>query len=69
MYLEGGIADAVGIGQGEVTFREVVQALDAGEDLATVPGLAVLRDGKVRYTDNRPVVGFDNFEPVPWRPS
>jgi radical SAM superfamily enzyme YgiQ (UPF0313 family) len=66
MYLEGGIADAVGIGQGEVTFREVVQALDAGEDLATVPGLAVLRDGKVRYTDNRPVVGFDNFEPVPW---
>ena len=66
MYLEGGIADAVGMGQGEITFREVVQAIDAGTDLAEVPGLAVLRDGKTVYTDHRPVVGFDKFEPVPW---
>jgi radical SAM superfamily enzyme YgiQ (UPF0313 family) len=66
MYLDGGIADAVGIGQGEITFREVVQALESGEDLATVPGLAVRRDGRTIYTDNRPVVGYDKFEPVPW---
>jgi len=66
MYLEAGIADAVGIGQGELTFREVVQALDSGEDLATVPGLAIWRDGAMVYTDHRPVVGFDRFERVPW---
>jgi radical SAM superfamily enzyme YgiQ (UPF0313 family) len=66
MYLEAGIADAVGIGQGELTFREVVQALDAGEDLAKVPGLAIWRDGRLVYTDHREVVGFDKFEPVPW---
>ena len=66
MYLDAGIADAVGIGQGELTFREVVQALDSGVDLATVPGLAVKRDGRVIYTDHRAVVGFDKFEPVPW---
>jgi len=66
MYLEGGIADAVGIGQGEITFREVVQALDSGTDLAEVPGLALRRDGRTIYTDHRPVVGFDQFEPVPW---
>ncbi|MFT4540496.1 MAG: anaerobic magnesium-protoporphyrin IX monomethyl ester cyclase [Planctomycetota bacterium] len=66
MYLENGIADAVALGQGEITFREVVQAVDHGEDLANVPGLAVLRDGKPHYTENRPVVGFDKFEPVPW---
>ena len=66
MYLEAGIADAVGIGQGEITFREVVSALDSGEDLANVPGLAVWRDGRMIYTDARTVVGFDQFEPVPW---
>ena len=66
LYFEHGIADAVGLGQGELTFRDVVRAVDAGEDLANVPGLAVERDGKVIFTDHRPVVGFDKFEPVPW---
>ena len=65
LYFEHGIADAVGLGQGEITFREVVKAVDAGEDLATVPGLAVERDGKVIFTEHRPVVGFESFEPVP----
>ena len=66
MYLQSGIADAVGIGQGELTFLDVVEALDSGEDLAKVPGLCVLRDGKPVYTEHRPVVGFDKFQPVPW---
>ena len=56
LYFEHDIADAVGIGQGEITFREVVAALDAGEDLANVPGLAVWRDGKIclLYTSPSP---------------
>ncbi|MEE9127380.1 MAG: radical SAM protein [Planctomycetota bacterium] len=66
LYFEHDVADAVGIGQGEITFREVVQALDCGADLAEVPGLAVRRDGQMIYTDHRPVVGFDVLEPVPW---
>ncbi|MEZ5978233.1 MAG: radical SAM protein [Planctomycetota bacterium] len=66
MYLDGGIADAVALGQGELTFREVVNALDAGEPLDSVAGLALKRDGKVVYTDHREVVGFEKFEPVPW---
>ena len=66
MYLEAGIADAVGIGQGEVLFREIVQAVDSGEDLANVAGLAIMRDGKVQYTAHREVVGFEGFEPTPW---
>lgn len=66
MYFEAGIADAVGIGQGEITFREVVKALDAGVNLETVPGLALWRDGHIHYTDHRAVVGFDQFAPVPW---
>ncbi|MCB9915668.1 MAG: B12-binding domain-containing radical SAM protein [Planctomycetes bacterium] len=66
MYLDGGIADAVCIGQGELAFREIVQTIANGGDLADVPGLAVKRDGRMIYTDHRPVVGFDQFEPVPW---
>ncbi len=66
LYLEQDVADAVCLGQGEVTFREVVQAVAAGEDLAGVAGLAVARDGEVIHTAHRPVVGFDALERVPW---
>jgi radical SAM superfamily enzyme YgiQ (UPF0313 family) len=66
LYLEEGIADAVGLGQGELTFWEAVQALDSGTDLVNVPGLVVQRDGKPVYTPHRAVVGFDQFPDPPW---
>jgi radical SAM superfamily enzyme YgiQ (UPF0313 family) len=66
MWLGAGVADAVGLGQGEITFFEVCEALASGVDLATVPGLAIQRDGKVVYTAHREVVGFDQIKPVPW---
>ena len=65
-YFAEGIADAVALGQGELTFWEVVQAIDCGEDLMSVPGLALERDGKVVYTDHRTIVGFDKFPDAPW---
>ena len=65
-FFKEGIADAVGLGQGELTFRDVVQAIDSGESLETVPGLMVERDGKTIMTDHRPVVGFDKFPDAPW---
>jgi anaerobic magnesium-protoporphyrin IX monomethyl ester cyclase len=66
LYLEADIADAVGIGQGEITFMQAVEALACGADLAEVPGLAIRREGQVVYTAHQPVVGFDKFQPVPW---
>ena len=66
LYLSDGIADAVGLGQGEMTFWDAVQAIESGEDLASVAGLAVMRDGEVVYTDHRPVVGFNDIPDVPW---
>ena len=66
LYLTEGIADAVGLGQGELTFWECVQALENGVDLAEVPGLVVLRDGKPLYTPHRAVVGFDQIPATPW---
>ncbi len=66
LYFEHGIADAVGIGQGELTFREAVQAIDAGEPLSSVPGLALPGGDRTIFTDTRPVVGFDKLERTPW---
>jgi radical SAM superfamily enzyme YgiQ (UPF0313 family) len=66
LYLKEGAADAVGLGQGEFTFQEIVQALDAGESLEKVPGLALMREGEIVYTDHRPVLGFDKIPDVPW---
>ena len=65
-YLREGVADAVGLGQGELTFWEVVQALESGTDLAEVPGLVVQREGEIVHTPKRPVVGFDKIPDVPW---
>ncbi|QDV05660.1 B12 binding domain protein [Planctomycetes bacterium Poly30] len=66
LYFQEGIADAVGLGQGELTFRDVVHAIDAGEDLEKVPGLVIEKEGKILYTEHRPVVGFDKFPDAPW---
>ncbi|MDA1265752.1 MAG: radical SAM protein [Planctomycetota bacterium] len=66
LQLGTGLYDAVVHGQGELTFRDVVQAIDAGEDLATVSGLSVMRDGQIVRTEHRSVVGWDKILPVPW---
>ncbi len=65
-YFVEGIADAVALGQGEMTFWEVVQALENGTPLDDVPGLALWRDGEMVKTASRVIVGFDKIPPVPW---
>lgn len=57
---------AVCHGQGEVTFLEVVQAIDASEDLGAVAGLSLLRDGVVYRTEPRRVVGWGELPDTPW---
>lgn len=66
LYFKEGIADAVGLGQGELTFMDVVQAIDAGTPLDDVPGLALWRDGALHKTLPRAVVGFDKIPDCPW---
>ena len=51
LFFKEGIADAVGLGQGELTFRDVVQAIDSGESLETVPGLLETEAGRVALDD------------------
>ena len=49
-------AGVVAIGQGEVTFEEVIKALDAGTPLDQVQGLALKRDGRLHFTGRRATV-------------
>jgi radical SAM superfamily enzyme YgiQ (UPF0313 family) len=66
MQLRTGLYDAVAIGQGEITFREIVQAVHAGEPLDDVHGLALMRDGKVYQTPERKIAGWDRILNLPW---
>ncbi len=66
LQLQTGLYDAVAHSQGELTFLDVVRAIDAGEPLDKVPGLSILRDGQVVRTEPRPVVGWDKVLNMPW---
>jgi radical SAM superfamily enzyme YgiQ (UPF0313 family) len=67
MQLSSGLYDAVILGQGELTFRDVVRAVDAGEPLDQLPGLALWRDGAMVKTEHRAVVGWEQVLNVPWQ--
>lgn len=66
LLLATGMYRAVAHGQGEITFREVVQAIDAGEDLEQVAGLSIWRDGRAVRTAHRSVVGWNQIPNAAW---
>jgi len=66
LQLATGLYECVVHGQGEQTFREVVQAIDAGEPLDAIEGLYLLRDGAVLATPRRAVLGWDKIPGMPW---
>ncbi len=66
LHLATGLYDAVVLGQGELTFRELVKAIDAGEPLDDIAGLALWRDGQVVKTPKRAVVGWDQLLNAAW---
>ena len=56
--------DIVGIGEGEQTFLDLVQALDAGKGLEGVRGLAYRDGGVVRKNPPRPLI--DDLDKLPF---
>ncbi len=66
LQLDTGLYDAVILGQGELTFREVLRAVDAGEPLDAIAGLALRRDGETIRTTPRRVVGWEELPDTPW---
>jgi radical SAM superfamily enzyme YgiQ (UPF0313 family) len=66
LQLRTGLYDAVVHGQGEITFHEIVKAIDSGMPLDSIAGLSLLRDGEVVRTAHRAVVGWDKVLNLPW---
>jgi radical SAM superfamily enzyme YgiQ (UPF0313 family) len=57
----GGV-DFIVRGEGELTFRELLRALEAGTDLAAIRGLSFRRDGGFVHNADRPVTGLGTGE-------
>jgi len=67
LYFNAGVADVVALGQGELTFLDIVHALESGASLEEVAGVALWRDKQLVRTAPRAVVGFDKTPSTPWR--
>jgi len=56
--------DAVAMGEGEQTMLELVHAVQEGEGLANVPGIAFKEKGEVRFAPARPFI--EDLDKVPF---
>lgn len=57
-------ADAVVIGEGEVTIVELLKAIENKHDLSTVEGVAFIKDGKCVQTPRRALI--DDIDSIPF---
>lgn len=58
--------DIVVRGQGEVTFAELVQAIEEKRDLRGIPGITFKEDGRVVNNEDRPIISLDGLDPMPY---
>lgn len=58
--------DIVVKGQGEETFAELVRALERGESLDNILGIAHKKDGRVIDNPERPYKSINEFPPMPY---
>ena len=58
--------DIVVRGQGEVTFAELVQAIEDKGDLHTIPGITFKNGGKVVTNVDRPIISLEDLDPMPY---
>jgi anaerobic magnesium-protoporphyrin IX monomethyl ester cyclase len=58
--------DIVIIGEGDVSFLEVVESLANGTNLHTIKGIAFKNGERIVRTDPRPLIDVENLLPVPW---
>jgi radical SAM superfamily enzyme YgiQ (UPF0313 family) len=63
LYLRDNLADAVCLGQGELTFRDWLIAVRDGTPFEDIPGLALWRDGQLLKTPWREVASLDTLPP------
>lgn len=58
--------DYIILGEGEITWLELVNALESGADVSKVAGLAYMQNTEVIYTAIRPVADISTFPDIDW---
>lgn len=66
-FFENSVYDAVAVGDGEEIMPDMVDALEKGADLSTVPGLMLNAAGGFTYTGHAPARGDIDDLPMPAR--
>ena len=64
--LESEYVDIVCIGEGDITFYEIVKALEKGESLSEIKGVAFKEEGKIIVNALAPLIDMEKLLPVPW---
>ncbi len=64
--LENENVDIVCIGEGDVTFTEIVESIQSKKDLNSVQGIGFKNTGKAIITTPRPLLDVETLLPVPW---
>jgi anaerobic magnesium-protoporphyrin IX monomethyl ester cyclase len=58
--------DIVVRGQGEVTFAELVQAIEGKKDLKEIPGITFKDRDQIIHNINRPIISINDLDPMPY---
>lgn len=56
----------ISLGEGEITWLQLVETIENNGDVSSVPGLAFIKNGKVIYTAERPVADISLFPDIDW---
>ena len=58
--------DFIVLGEGEKTFPELINSIELKKDVSVIKGLAIPRDGVLRFTEERPLIDINEM-PIPKR--
>ena len=66
MVIEQACADVVVMGQGEITFMEVLEALRTGSSLEGIDGIAFKKNGEIMTNPFRKITDLNSLPPMPY---
>jgi len=61
-----GCVDFIVIGEGEITFLELIDTIETGGSFSNIDGLAYLEDGKMRINRQRDFADLSTFPVIDW---
>ena len=64
--LQSGIADIVVLREGEITFAEILNAIQNKSNIDNISGIAYLKNGETVITSDRPFADLSTFPEIDW---